>query len=371
MAQSPNPSPSERRRSERGAARSAAAAVTAPRVWRLQSMRSEPSVSLLLPTPPGRRLDATARDSLRALRRSADERLALEPPTQAAAVAVIHRALDTLMEQAERVIAGQALALFASSNHAELVVLPVEVTERVVVDATFATRDLVRALHRTPRHLVLLLSAREARLFEGHGGELTAVVNSKFPMSAPARGGTGAMLADVDRALAAYRRAHPAPLVVVGAEPTLSAFRGTSKNLDRLAGFVRGNFVRASLPRLRDLVAPVMESYLHSRQAEALALLGQRGGEGRAVLGIDGCWLIAKWGVPEMLAVEEDFFFPARLTPDGDGVVAADDIDSPDVIDDLVDELIELVMLRGGWVALVEPGSLPGRSRIALTHRSR
>ncbi len=351
-----------------------AARLSSSQVWRLQSMRSEPSVSLLLTTTPATRLDQSERARLRALHHEALERLTAEPAARAAAVAALRVRLDRLVAKAEHVAPDRALALYASAEHAELIVLPIAVPERVVVDATFATRDLVRALHRTPKHLVLLLSAREARLLEGHAEDLAPAPNSKFPLHAGSGDrqlSTPAFLATVDRALAAYRRAHPSPLIVVGAEPTLSAFRGMATSLDRLAGVVRGNHMRASLQRLDALTAPVLEDYLLSRQVEALQLLATRGNEGRAILGIDGAWLIARWGIPEMLAVEHDFFFPARLTADGDGIEAADDVDSPDVIDDLVDELIELVMLRGGWVALVEPGSLPGRSRIALTQRLR
>ena len=72
-----------------------------------------------------------------------------------------------------------------------------------------------------------------------------------------------------------------------------------------------------------------------------------------------------------MLAVEEDFFYPARLAPDGDSLIPADDVDHPDVIDDVVDELIEIVLGRGGWIALLPPGHLPEGTHLALTLRRR
>lgn len=58
-----------------------------------------------------------------------------------------------------------------------------------------------------------------------------------------------------------------------------------------------------------------------------------------------------------------------RLSADGDQVTAAADVEAPDVIDDLVDELIELVLDRGGWVALARDGSLADHDRVALTVR--
>ena len=60
---------------------------------------------------------------------------------------------------------------------------------------------------------------------------------------------------------------------------------------------------------------------------------------------------------------------PARLSDDGDLVLPAPDVDHPDVVDDAVDEVIELVLGRGGWVALVAQGRLDHAGGIALTLR--
>jgi hypothetical protein len=251
----------------------------------------------------------------------------------------------------------------------------VDVQERVVVDPTFATRDLVRALHRTPRHVVLVLSAQEARLFDGHVGALGPADTSKFPMTAhddkQRREPAEAFLKRVDQALGAYLLMRPAPIVVIAAEPTLSRFDQVSANLARLAGKVAGNHLTTPLREVADLVAPHLEAYLASREDEALALLEQRRGQDRAVLGLESVWLASRWERPEMLAVEVDFFFPARISPDGDSLQAANDVEHPDVVDDVVDELVEQVLARGAWVALIEPGGIPDNQRVALTTRRR
>jgi hypothetical protein len=72
-----------------------------------------------------------------------------------------------------------------------------------------------------------------------------------------------------------------------------------------------------------------------------------------------------------MLAVEEGLFFPARLSDDGDLLLPATDVEHPEVLDDAVDELIELVLDRGGWVALVDDGALAAHGGVALTLRAR
>ena len=80
-------------------------------------------------------------------------------------------------------------------------------------------------------------------------------------------------------------------------------------------------------------------------------------------------WLAARAERPEMLAVEEGLFYPARLSADGDLLTPASDVDHPEVLDDAVDEVIETVLHRGGWIALVEDGALADWDRIVLTTR--
>lgn len=337
----------------------------------LQSMTSYPSVSLLMPTQPGR-LSPGQAARLEGLRDSLARRLREEGLSSAD---MMLAELDQLIATAGDLTLDRGLALYVSEYHAQLLVLPVEVKERGVVDPTFATRDLVRALHRTPRHVVLALSAQEARLFDSQLGSLRRADSAKFPMKArsdkKSKESTEAFWKRVDQALGAHLRLRPTPVVLVAPEPTLSRFAQSSTNLSRLAGKIAGNHMTTPLPDVADLVAPHIETYLASRQDEALGLLEQRVGQNRAVLGLESVWLASRWERPEMLAVEDDFFFPARLSPDGDSLQAADDIEHPDVIDDVVDELVEQALARGAWVALVEPGRIPDNQRIALTTRHR
>jgi hypothetical protein len=346
-------------------------AVSAGAVLVLQSMTSYPSVSLLMTTRPGR-LDDDHAARLHALRDSVARRLAQEDVLSADRMLA---ELDRLIASAGDAVLDRGLALYVSEHHAQLFVLPVEVVERAVVDPTFATRDLVRALHRTPRHAVLVLSAQEARLFDGQLGHLAPADTTRFPMQAHrherGREPVERFLRRVDQGLGAYLRLRPTPIVLLAAEPTLSQFAHASTNLTRLAGKVVGNHITTPLPDIAALVAPRIEQYLASREDEALALLERRRGQDRAVLGLESVWMASRWERPEMLAVEVDFFYPARISADGDTLQPADDVEHPDVVDDVIDELVEQVLARGAWVALVEPGHIPDGHRIALTTRQR
>lgn len=372
-------------------------------VARLQGVRGYPCVSLLMTTTPAARMTTGDATRLRHLAAQAFARLQAEDLD-----AGIRPVLNGLVADAAAGPTGAGVAVFAGpaeGGTAEVVTLPVPVRDRVVVDPSFATRDLVRALHRTPRHVVLVLSASEARLFDGVAGSLRPAARSAFPVVSgapatadaaqeaasgsrrPGRRATGrtggrsnghtgttqaelvAHLRRVDRALGTYLQLHPAPVVLVGPERLLATYRGLSRHLARLAGSITGSHVRLPLPDLARRIGPVLDAYLHSREHEALEILQSRRKAGRVVSGMPSVWPAARRGRPEMLAVEDTLFYPARLDEGGDLLLPADDVEHPDVLDDAVDELIELVLDRGGWVALVRHGSLAGHDRVALTLR--
>lgn len=360
--------------------------LSASQVTALQAVHGYPCVSVLLSTTPAPRMAATDVALLRHLVDHAGERLRAESPGRSNAALLDE--LDRIAAQAAAGRTTAALALYASAAASEVVLLPVSVRDRVVIDPTFATRDLVRALHRTPRHVVLVLTATEAKLFHGVADTLRPAAGSGFPLRNPEGGGHGAgergavrrtgkeeagtlaFLRAVDRALGASLLLHPSPLVLVGPERLVAAFRRLSRHLDRLAGTVTGSHARAPLSELVTLVRPVLDTYLHSRQAEALRLLDRGIGNHRAVTGLAAAWLAASHERPEMLIVEDTLHCPARLSAGGDLLTDVQDIDGPDVIDDAVDELIEIVLQRGGWVALADDGTLAGHERVALTLRA-
>lgn len=349
--------------------------VTPDMVTVLQSMRSDPSISIVASTLPGPRLDGKDVATLRSLASQARQRLAVERCTDAAALL---DALSGMITEALGKPADRAIALFVNRAYCCWATLPVPVIDRCVIDPTFATRDLVRALHHTPRHTVLLLSTDQARLLYGHGATLAPSSASAFPVHRRVNGKHRGRIAErpddflrrVDRALGAALRLNPRPLVLAAAEPTASTFRGISRNTARLAGIVKGNHLTTPSEGLVDLIRPVLREYLTSRGQDALDHVERRARTGRVLRDIDSAWLAARWERPEMLAVEEHYYYPARLDDTGDILTRADDVDHPDVIDDAVDELIEMVLGRGGWIALVAPGELPDNTRLALTLRS-
>ncbi len=315
-----------------------------------------PSVSVLLPTTPGARMSAGDVDRLEELAREVQRQL------QELGVPSPHRVMARLAEQVAKV-AGQptdrGLAIYVNLAVARTFHLPVSVHARAVVEQTFATRDLVHVLHRTPPHVVLSFGWGCAHLYQVHGGAMQSVghrdlFSRTLPPDAIGAGAVDGFLRDVDGMLEGYRAEHPSPLVLAGSPPLVNRFVSLSRNIRRLAGRLMPEQTQTPAD-LVEASAALLEGYLKSRRDFALGTLTDAL-EHRprdVARGMASCWQALHQGRPELLLVEETFVSPAR-----DGLVH-----------DLVDDLMELVIIRGGQLAIVGTGELSDHDRIALVSR--
>lgn len=225
----------------------------------LQQVREYPAISLLLSTTPVAELTGADALGLDALTAEAVERLRGELQSAAAAPAIGR--LHTLLGQARHGPSRHGLAVYASAGSQAPIRLPIGVRDRAVGDPTFATRDLIRAPHRTPRHLVLALNPGQpgcwrrcrhptARRHLGLPDVSGPHPHTRPRPRRPAQPGVfrRRLFRQVDAALGADLRLHPAPLVLVGDERTTAAFKRLSANCQRLAGIVTGNLAAPGRP---------------------------------------------------------------------------------------------------------------------------
>jgi hypothetical protein len=337
-----------------------------------QSGPSYPSVSLLLPLDGGpwsERLHALARTAAIRLRNEFSS--ALDPD-------LVHHLRDTVAHAAPAPGA-RSLAVFVDAAGGHVESLPVDVRERVVIDDTFATRDLVESDLRTPTYWVLALELTRPRLLRGRGQDLRhQPLAVDRPPARPhgdryAHGRERSDLHDADRArrlravdaaLVEAIGSDDDPLVVVGAEPTLSRFLRVTRHPARIAAPLRRR-PDADAAVLARHVWPTVLEVLADRRESALAALDQAVRSRRAVTGIEPLWAEARRCRGALLLVERSFEQPARTTGTST-IELVDDADLPGVIDDAVDEIIEHVLARGGRVEIVPDGVLTAQDRIAL-----
>ncbi len=153
----------------------------------LQSMRGYPALSILIPTH--RTAPDNQQDPIRVknLVDEAKERVAQEYTAREAS-SLLER-LDAIVEEIDYNYTLDGLAIFVNMDFARKFYIPFDVEARVVLDETFATRDLVQAMNRTNRYWVIALSEQPTRLFEGTRESLVEVTEHAFPMTMGRSGG--------------------------------------------------------------------------------------------------------------------------------------------------------------------------------------
>lgn len=352
----------------------------------LQQIKGYPALTITQPThraAPDNRQDPIR---LKGLVKEASDRLRGE---------LAKREVEPLLARLQELAAGinhhhnlDGLALFVNHDFARAVRLPFALKERVVVDETFYTRDLVFAMNRTPRYWVLALSEKATRLFEGTREHLVEIASEGFPLRHTGPGGERPLPGDfgidksayrderhrqffreVDAALKPMLAADPLPLAVVGVERHLAFFNEVSHQRHAILTTMTGSHDSTSPHELGKLIWPPVESGLAANREQVFAELERAIGERKLAATVGEAWRLAHEGRGRLLLVEEDFHYPARVDETGKILTPAVDITAPDVIDDAVDEIIEAVLLKQGQVVFVDSGRLADQQRIALILR--
>jgi hypothetical protein len=302
-------------------------------------------------------------------------------------VAALTTNLNRLIDRVDWQHSLDGLALFASRNVASAVQLPFRPKARVSIDETFATRDLVYTLNRSPRYHVLVLTEKPTRLFEAWTSVLTEYTAKPFPMIHKGPGGASKLpggqginrsavrdeshrqfFRKVDEALTSIQKDDHLPVVIVGVERYLAFYQEVTKDPGAIVGMVAGSHDKPNAAALGKLVWPVFKSGSTLRRTRALVRLAEAVSVNRHASGIDQVWRAAFDKRCQILLVETGFAYPADLSPTGDRLLPYTGRGASS-LDDAVDEVIERVIAAGGDVFFYDPGVLDLHQRIAAVLR--
>jgi len=352
----------------------------------LQAIREYPSVSIMLPTY--RTAPENFKDPIRVknLVKEAEDRL-LQEFTWREVDALTSR-LNDLVEHLDYQYMTEGLAIYVNKDFARAFSLPFKPAEQVVVDETFATRNLVLALNRTQRYWFLALSENTTRLFEGVRDSLVEITEGGFPMTnegpgAATRlpGGQGInrsayrdekdreFYSSVDTAFNEFMVDDELPLIVAGVDRNLAFFQEVSRHTPAIIGTLRGNYDKTSAHELAGMVWPLVKANRSVKVDEVLSELDAAISARRYASSITEIWQLAQEGRGSTLIVETGFHYPAGVDETGVFLTPAEDVTAPGVIDDAVDDVIETVMAKGGKVVFVDDGILEQYQHIAMILR--
>ena len=159
-------------------------------------------------------------------------------------------------------------------------------------------------------------------------------------------------------------------IVVFGSSKLIHYFKDNSLLADKIIGEKEGNYDHLSTEELRQKTTDILIDFIHQHIQQKIDALSEKIGTLKAVSGIQDVWSVAQEGRGLELLVEKDFRTPGFLEKGKELFIHLHPPKSEHItITDAVDDLIELVMDKGGHVYIAKDGELSAYGNIALTTR--
>lgn len=294
--------------------------------------------------------------------------------------------INSIVEKIDHKENLESLIIFANQDMADFTRLAVNVTDRVVVDDTFATRDLVRAEHEQEAYYVLVLSRNEARLMEAMNDKPIQEIKGAFPYkngtlfntnkAARHTGGSDEKLIEeffnrVDKEVQAATKDHPLPVFVISEERNFQHFM---KVADRKHMYVSNvakdrGVENAQIHHIVADVWPEVHEFNREKNERRIVELRKAVGAGKFLSDYNDIWRAIGEGRGETLFVQKGHFQPGLIA--GNEIMLVDQLDREQkgVCDDVIDEMIENNLSFGGDTVFVETDDLAKFQGLALTTR--
>lgn len=347
---------------------------------KLKNVREDFCVTILLKTHRTHPENKQDPIELKNLAKEAEERLLQEYDKRD--IPNTLKNLETIQETIDHQFNQEGLAIFINENICEYVRLPIDVEDRVVIDETFATRDLVRALNQSEHYFILTLSEQEGHLYYAFRDKIGETINHHgFPfenhlyttekweksMAKTEDNFIREFFNRIDKAFQEAYKEHPGKVVVAGVERNFSFYKEIADHPELIIGHINKNRDDANLHELGKDAWEVVLAYLNKQKEEALSAIGIAASQNKLFSDLTDIWPAVRMGRGHLLFVEEGFFQAALVS--GDEIELLEDPKAIGAVDDLIDEIIEHQLMMKGEVIFLPEGTLDQYNRIALVTR--
>jgi hypothetical protein len=277
----------------------------------------------------------------------------------------------------------ESLVIYASSDFADFTRLPVKVENRVMVDNTFATRDLVRSMHQESSYYVLVFSRQQARLIVAYNDTVVEENSQSFPLEndlyttskskLSMKQGTDNLYEEffnrVDKVLNEIIKNHPLPVILATETRNFEHYLKIADKKDMIIGHVNMNRDEEKAHHIVPEAWEIMQTLIRQKNEARIKDLKKAVSEGKFVSDLNDIRNAIFQGRGKTLFVKRGFFQPALLVDDQIIPVDHFEKDQKGVVDDIIDEMIEQTMAFGGDVVFVEGNDLDKFRNVALMTR--
>lgn len=348
---------------------------------RLKKVVSDCAVTLVLRTH--RTHPENAQDSIKLKNKVSEARVRLAKEYDAATAKNLGEKLEKLAEEIDVNYNLEGLVLFVDADHAEFVRLPVELNDRIIIDSTFATRPLFRALNLETRYYLLMLSKDKARLLRASSSNLEEEIGGDFPAvsTASPKSRTEGNIDErqsklqleffnnVDKSVNKVHQKEPLPIYIASDDMNYGQYLKVADRPNTIYGEVAlknrdgkaGNSIKE--------VWPAIQEETKARNLSRKEELKKAIGSGKVVSDYSEIWQALEVGRGATLFVQEGLFQPAQVKDNHIKLIDKADINSKDDVDDIIDEMIEKNSLTGGDVVFLPKEEMADFQGLALVTR--
>jgi hypothetical protein len=338
----------------------------------MEKKEALPSVSMVLPFEPKMTAKSEWEPVLKAALRKVEKEL-METYSSDQAMPLITK-LQSLLNNLNTATHKKSIAVFVSPIAERIIYMDIPMEERIVVGAPFRARDLVNCRKKGIEYLVLLLSARQSKMyrFEGTGLRLIksnapqnvfAYLNEVPERTANFSDPSGRretmldkFLHQMDNGLSLVLKAYPLPVFVLCDSRVAGHFATITHNDRHIAAYIHKNCLEEGEQQLLDYLRPYVADWQEVSRQEALRQVEKAQDAGKLAIGLEEVGKMAKYKSSRLLVVEEgmgDASLPTATATEF-------------FISDKVDAIIAKVLENGGDVQWVDKDKLKDYGHIAL-----
>ncbi len=362
----------------------------------LRETKANPAVSIFVKTH--REHPANEKDpiALKNQLKVVEDRLTKEYDKNTASTILgnIHAATDELNHNYNL----DTLAIFASTDDVQIIRMPLDTVERVVISDSFATRDLVRDMASAVHFYAVVLTGDNARLIEASNDRVVMEFDKDsdkqnnmesipFPIdnnglyktsdggSDRSAGNESSHLKEyfnqVDKSVQELWGEHKLPLVIIGDTKNIGYYKEVCDRPDNIIATV-SNVTRlddGSAQHIIDGVQEAIEEYRSSLHQTAMGEIDKARGANMLLTDLQEVYRGAFQGAGEKLYVRRWYIKPAKIDEKAQTLTVVDDPAEEGVTDDAIGVVIEHVIHNGGDVIFL-PEEVMGQDQpIALVTR--
>ena len=268
----------------------------------------------------------------------------------------------------------ESLILFVNENISKFIHLPVKVENRVIIDGSFATRDLVRLFKMKTNYFVLVFSENKARLLEAFDESLIKEYGAPFPIENNDLYSTKTnelknadrqkhLLSEfynrIDKTVNEIRNDNPKPVLLCSQEMNCAEFLKIADLKETIySDSLKGNKLYMDAKDIIHEAWQVVRQQQFEKNRLRKYELEEALASGQYLSDANEIWQATSEGRIRTVFIEETLFRPARIDNKTITFVLDEQRDEPGVVDDIYDEIIEASMNSGAEIVFLPKGDL-------------